>query len=101
MAKPQQQLSKTLASALVQASCIEDLSAEQLLALFQTEPGLRQYAPQDFGQIDPRSNDRILFNPSRAKRPNADTVTRTINTCPICDGTTTSIIDFVELRRRL
>lgn len=97
MAKSQQQLSKALASSLLQTANIEELSGEQLLALFQAEAGLQQYAPQDFGQIDPRSNDRILFNPSRAKRPNADTVTRTINTCPICDGTTTRIIDFVEL----
>jgi len=92
-----QQLPQGRAEELIQAAHIEELSGAELLALFQAEDGLLEFSPQNYGQVDPRSNDKILFNPQRAKRPNADTVTKTIDSCPICDGHTTRIIDYTAL----
>ena len=97
MSKQQQQLTKSAATPLIQSHNIEALNGEKLLELFREENDLHQYIPENFGETDPRSNERVLFNPARASRPNADSHTKKTSTCPICDGKTTHIIDYSEL----
>ncbi|MEJ2487320.1 MAG: hypothetical protein P8Y72_15300 [Anaerolineales bacterium] len=97
MPKKQQQLTKAMATKLIQSYNMDALSGEQLLQLFREEKDLHQYIPENYGEIDPRSNERVLFNPARATRPNADSHTKKTSTCPICAGKTTQIIDYSEL----
>jgi galactose-1-phosphate uridylyltransferase len=97
MSEPKQQFTKTLASQLIQSYSIENLSSNQLLELFQAENELRQFIPEKVGQIDPRTDERVMFNLSRATRPNADSQSEMVSSCPICAGRTTQILDYVEL----
>jgi len=97
MSKKLQQLTKAAATSLIQSYNIETLNGEELLELFREEKDLHQYIPENYGEIDPRSNERVLFNPARASRPNADSHIKKTSTCPICEGKTTQIIDYSDL----
>lgn len=97
MAKSRQQISKALAAPLIQAENIEDLSGEQLIEIFQNAAGLHRNIPEYIGQTDPRSNEKVLFNPSRATRPKDSPHTNRHNDCPICQGKTTAILDYADL----
>jgi galactose-1-phosphate uridylyltransferase len=92
-----QQLSKALAAPLIQAINIEDLSGERIVEMFQNEEGLHRYIPESIGQTDPRSNEIVLFNPSRATRPKDSPQANRHNDCSICQGKTTAILDYAEM----
>jgi galactose-1-phosphate uridylyltransferase len=93
----EQQISKTDAIPLIQSLSIEHLNGEQLVKLFQEEKGIRESLPENYGHTDPRSQEPVLYNPARATRPNADSKTKTDQSCPICQGETTKIIDYADL----
>ena len=54
---------------LVEWESLETLSFDQLVTLFEKEEGLVNYIPDGLFQVDPRNNDRVVFNSSRARRP--------------------------------
>ena len=93
-----QHLDKDLAHTLMQEKDITSLSGKQLLEMFREEEGISKYKPDAFGHIDPRSLEPILNNPSRNRRPNAESGEKVTTDCPICDGNTTKIIDYVEFK---
>lgn len=90
-------ITPTIVSRLIQSKSIETLSGDQFLTYLREDQGLNVFKPEDFGQVDPRNEGRVLFSPSRAVRPNADSQKKSISGCPICAGSTTRIIDFTEL----
>lgn len=59
-------------------------------------------SPQIKFSVDPRSDEPIIYNPARAERPH-DNSDQSVNkkimreTCPICAGETTGIIDLADL----
>lgn len=73
---------------------------EKLIALFREEDALNEMLPDRKWVQDPRDKSVTLFNPSRSKRPHEhkDRV-KTVknNSCPICEGHTTDVIDVAEL----
>jgi len=86
---------------LIQANSIEELSAEQIIKLFQQESALNTFTPSGISQIDPRNGERILFNTARSTRPH-DYHSHKDNSeesqiCPICEGNTTGVLDWAKL----
>lgn len=94
-----QQLTPDQASPLIRSRHIEDLSGRNLIDMVGGEKEQQHYAPENYGQIDPRSEMRVLFSPARAIRPNADSKSKKTGACPICQGNTTPIIDLTDLSR--
>jgi galactose-1-phosphate uridylyltransferase len=81
---------------------IETLSLDDLLShTLKDHSVFRPYSDFQFS-VDPRSTESIIYNPARAKRPhhfsNDNIKKKTIReTCPICAGETTGIIDLAFL----
>ena len=87
---------------LVQAERVEALSFSALVELFRDEIGAQGFLPDGVCQIDPRNNDRVLFNTSRARRPHDNRPASTEDpqshfTCVVCQGRTTGIVDIAPL----
>jgi len=84
---------------LVEANSIEDLSTEQVLSSFKTDPFLQNLPDNGKLSIDPRSGEPIIYNPFRATRPHDYPMggDRKIE-CPICAGNSTGVIDLAGLQ---
>ncbi len=84
---------------LVEATSIEELSTEQVLSSFKTDPLLQNLPDNGKLSIDPRSGEPIIYNPSRATRPHDYPVGGDRKTeCPICAGNSTGVIDLAGLK---
>lgn len=85
---------------ILQSTSVSYLSMEKLVALFREEDVLTGVLPDRKWVWDPRDNSVTLFNTSRSIRPHDQTDrVDTINSdyCPICEGSTTGVIDVAEL----
>jgi galactose-1-phosphate uridylyltransferase len=87
---------------LVQSERVEALSFSELVELFRDEIGGQGFLPDGVCQTDPRSNDRVLFNTSRARRPQDNRPVLTDDsemapTCMVCRGRTTGVVDVAPL----
>jgi len=86
---------------LIQANSIEELSAEEIIKLFQDESALNTFKPSGNSQIDPRNGERILFNTVRSNRPHDyhlhEDNSEEAKICPICEGNTTGVLDWAKL----
>ncbi len=97
------QLTKEDLNNLLQSGSVDELTIDEIKKFTLEEKGIAAYAPDGISQIDPRSNDRIVYNSARARRPHdnrEETVDQAANgkECLICQGKTTRIIDLAELR---
>ena len=98
MMSKKKELPPELLDNLVEATSIEDLSSEQVLASFKTDPLLQKNPDHGKLSVDPRSEEPIIYNPSRATRPHDYPVDGDKNVgCPICAGNSTGILDLAEL----
>ena len=89
---------------ILQLKSISQTSYSQLAALFEIEPGIKDHLPEGICQVDPRSGERVLYNPSRGARPhdNRDSGELQIDqnegqACLVCEGRTTGVIDVADL----
>lgn len=101
-----QNLSRQELQKILQAENIEDLTYQELARLTREEPGIAAYIPDGICQIDPRNGERILFNSARARRPHDNRPTgetppaiQDAQTCVVCAGQTTGVIDVADLSR--
>ncbi|MDK2981096.1 MAG: UDPglucose--hexose-phosphate uridylyltransferase [Chloroflexota bacterium] len=99
-----QQLTRSQLESLLKCEHIEALSDDQIADLIRNEANLIQYAPDGICQTDPRNGDRIIFSSARARRPhdneNAEielSHTNAEQSCRICDGLTTGVLDVADL----
>ena len=81
---------------------IETLSVTDLLAYFMKETPQNRTPPSFRFSVDPRSRESIIYNPARAKRPHNysdESIKKKTrrDSCPICAGETTGIIDLAQL----
>ena len=96
-------LSEKKAAELIQYSCFDSLSVDEIISSFSDDEGLSVFAPDPVLQIDPRDKSIVLFNSARAKRPHDNKtvpmsdVKEPNNVCPICEGNTTQILDTAKL----
>lgn len=87
---------------LVAGRAIEELSTEYLLSYYENDNNNNRYSAAVKSTVDPRSNEAIIYNPSRVDRPHdyqakEDPPALSRNDCPICNGKTTGILDLVKL----
>jgi galactose-1-phosphate uridylyltransferase len=100
-----QQLSFDNLRKLIQSNEIEKLTYPEIVTLFRQEEGIQSFQPDHIALQDPRNNERVLFNGSRAIRPHDNTDRNSSNfvkktepqDCIICTGQTTRIIDLTQL----
>jgi galactose-1-phosphate uridylyltransferase len=96
-----QQIDRKTLEPLIQARDISDLLLRDLVEMFREEDLIKNI-PESMYRIDPRNGDRILYHVSRSARPHESkaSTTRLIvqeDTCVICEGKTTGVVDIVEL----
>ena len=92
---------------ILEAEQIEELSISDLTERFQSDKDIFEFAPDGICQIDPRNGNRILYNSARAGRPhdnrpeneNLEQKDTSDETCLICQGKTTGVVDVAELSR--
>ena len=90
---------------ILQVENIANLTYLDLVELFDQEEELSDYLPDGVYQVDPRSDERVLYNSARAIRPhdNKPSVASTqrsradIKPCVICLGKTTGAVDVADL----
>lgn len=87
---------------IAESKSIEELSTDQILQFFSHDNLLVSLPENHKYIVDPRNGEGIIFNPTRANRPHnypeSDLVSgEKISECPICQGTTTGILDWVDL----
>lgn len=96
------QINRENLAALLEANDISKLSMEDLEMLFRQEGSLKRSLPDGSCQIDPRNGDRIIYVPRRGDRPHDNRPVKSTDTpseggCPICQGSTTGVVDVAEL----
>jgi len=87
---------------IAESKSIDDLSTDQILQFFLNDTLLISSHQSNKFMVDPRNGECIIFNPARANRPHnypeSDLVSKeNVSVCPICQGTTTGILDWVDL----
>lgn len=100
-----QQLNHETLLDILELSDIAEADFGQLVDLFQAEEGLAKFAPDGICQIDPRNDDRIIYNSARARRPHDNIPTEETSAsaanseqeCAVCQGRTTGVVDVAEL----
>lgn len=99
--QPNQRLKRARLQELLDAERIDDLQVSEIFDLFASEEALKNHAPDAICQMDPRDKALVLYNSSRATRPHDNTVPLIEepdqSACPICQGTTTGVIDVADL----
>jgi len=81
---------------------LADLTWDRAINLLHEQEGMQDFLPDGVHALDPRNGDATLFNESRARRPHDNrpaSATRGDQSCIICSGRTTSIIDRSPLSR--
>ncbi len=86
---------------------ISNISYNDIIQNFLSDKDIEKNKPIGICQIDPRTNDRIIYSEARAKRPHdtkpvANSKWRmsdssSVSSCIVCTGKTTSIIDMAEI----
>lgn len=100
-----QKLDKASIKEKIDSSAISDLNYEQLHQCFHDELGQSTFLPDGLLQIDPRTNDRVIYSSARSKRPHDNKIevekqneTELLSRpCVICEGKITGIVDLAEL----
>ena len=95
-------LSRATVAAKVDAEDVGVLDLDQLTRLFAEEPGILEFLPDGVCQIDPRNDDRVIFNSARARRPHDNKpaeapASAAQETCIVCDDRTTRVVDLAPL----
>ncbi len=85
---------------------ISNVSYNNIIQNLLSDKDIKENKPVGICQVDPRTNDRIIYSEARAKRPHdtkpmADSrwqssVNASMSSCIVCTGKTTSIIDIAE-----
>ncbi len=91
-------LSDEMLAQSIQAKDINDLTPSALQSFFTEE--LTSFLPRGIAQIDPRDEMPIIFNEARANRPHDNDAAKVLNkaeSCVICEGKITGVIDLAEI----
>jgi galactose-1-phosphate uridylyltransferase len=87
---------------LLQSENIENIPFDELVRLFREEEGLSDYLPDGIYVTDPRTGEKVIFHSTRANRPHDNkpagpSADHNHGSCPICQGTTTGVLDLKQL----
>ena len=97
-----QQLNRETLDEIILSHDINNLSLGQIGQMLQKDESISLFAPDGICQVDPRNGDRIVFNSARARRPHDNQPTKSMvpdsgQSCVICQGKTTKVIDVEDL----
>jgi len=97
----QAELSPKVLDGLVSFRDVSSASYGDLMQIICSNPDIAAAKPERLCQIDPRTGDKVAYSASRNLRPH-DTQPRVesyarAESCPICRGETTSVIDVASL----
>jgi galactose-1-phosphate uridylyltransferase len=83
----------------IENESIDELSLDQILASFLSDPALMESSRGIRSAIDPRNGEPVIFNPARSLRPHnyPSQAGPGQGICPICQGETTGILDWASL----
>lgn len=96
-------LPKELLRGLTSYRDVTQVSYEALLDDVRSDKDIQAFQPDGVCQLDPRSGERIVYSEARASRPHDYPVPESSPKsgqdidCVVCQGKTTSIIDWAEL----
>jgi galactose-1-phosphate uridylyltransferase len=98
----EKQLDSPTLKSLVEVADISTISLSALAELVRQDSGIQQSLPDGVCQIDPRNGDRIVYVSQRAARPHDNRPEERDEgvperPCPICQGTTTGVVDVAAL----
>ncbi len=87
---------------LVEVEDISTISVPALADLVRQDEGIQRSLPDGVYQIDPRNGDRIVYVSQRSARPHDNQPEEQDGVlperpCPICQGTTTGVVDIAAL----
>ncbi len=95
---PGDRLTAAALDRLTQARDVTTLPFPELVRHFYAEPGLTDFLPDGSYRIDPRSDDRIVYNAARARRPHDNRPAPGADEgCIVCRGRTTGVVDVTPL----
>lgn len=95
-----QRLDEDTARGLRAPETLDDLTWEGAQALCSRQEGMDRFRPDGYYGRDPRSDEMTVFNESRARRPHDNAPRKSgsqAESCVICEGRTTQIIDQAAL----
>jgi len=100
--KPQSEISQDMLEDLVRFRDVSGVPYEDLAQIIRSDPRIVAAKPHSLCRNDPRSGDKAVYSPSRKLRPHntgsaADVPPEGADSCPICRGDTTSVIDIAPL----
>ncbi|MCK5798153.1 MAG: hypothetical protein KAI47_13250, partial [Deltaproteobacteria bacterium] len=93
-------------ASLIERERIDGVAAVTLASLIEGELGTSSFLPDGIVQVDPRTQDRIIYSSARSKRPHDnqspggehdDAAEVSGRSCVICDGKITGIVDIADL----
>ncbi|SRR6056297_98026 len=104
-------ISREQLKAITDRENIEGADVESLFNFFRHDNDLPAHAPDALCQIDPRDGALVVYNSKRAKRPHDNKTEEEKakgdevhvgpysngETCPVCLGKTTGVVDVAEL----
>ena len=100
--KAQTELSPEVLDSLVTFREASSASYGELMQVICSNPDIAASKPERLCQIDPRTGDKVAYSASRKLRPHdrgsaAESSAEPVDSCPICRGETTSVIDVASL----
>lgn len=87
---------------LLQIAAIDELPLSDIAELFRREINEARYHPVHVYQTDPRTGEHILYHTARSSRvhdnvPESNSERYLSDSCMVCDGETTGIVDAAQL----
>lgn len=100
--KDQKRINLDVLQGLVEGTAIDELSTSHLISYYVDDNINNGYSARAKATVDPRSNEAIIYNPSRVDRPHdyhekGEPPSPSRKPCPICRGNTTGILDLANL----
>jgi galactose-1-phosphate uridylyltransferase len=80
---------------LLDARDVGTLTYDRMRELFERE--IRACLPDGRYRVDPRNDDRVVFNRARARRPHDNRPAPDRNDCIVCHGRLTRVVDVADL----
>lgn len=98
----QKRIKTEVLQGLVEGTAIDELSTSHLISYYVDDNINNGYAARAKATVDPRSNEAIIYNPSRVDRPHDyhekdQPLSLSRKPCPICSGNTTGVLDLAKL----
>ncbi len=86
----------------IDSPSIDNLTFTDFVSFFRAEQAMKPFVPEKETRTDPRTGIPILYNTSRASRPEDFSTVKTpaakkSNDCVICQGKTTRLLDMADL----